>query len=116
MTAALVAGIQTTMPSRLEGFIASAMRFFLEGDVFTGQDVAAMLGLPPADWTQVLVRLSGGLANAAGGLADREPRLGGILRALKLRYVERLVRGELGGTRTQFRIPVHLHEMWANRT
>jgi hypothetical protein len=112
LTAALVAGMQTTMPPPLHGFIPSAMRFFLENDPFTGKDVAAILAVPPADWTERLVAFAGGLADIAGGIAGHHQLAAQALRAFKVHYVNRLLVSERGPGRPSFRIPAYLQDLW----
>jgi hypothetical protein len=112
MAEALIEGMQTTMPPFFKGFIASAMRFFLENDTITGQNVADMLWLPRADWTTLLVEAAGALGNLAGLAALQESHLTAMLRHFKLQYIQRLLKVERGPGRPAFRIPTRLQEIW----
>lgn len=100
---------RTTMPLGFEGFVVSAMRFFLEDETISGQDVAALLGLPPPDWTGLLVRLAGLIADSAGQTAGLPGRL---LSAFKLKYLQIFLQVERGPQRPKFRIPEHLYSAW----
>ena len=102
------------MPPLLGGFIPSAMRLFLEQDTFTGKDVAAILDVPPANWTVVLVRLAGDLADLAGDVARHHHFAAAALRKLKIHYLNRLIASERGPGRPSFRIPSYLQDLWMN--
>jgi hypothetical protein len=112
LAAALVEGYRGLMPEPLRGTPLSLIHFFLDRDPFTGENIAAMLGLPPADWT----------ACVAGFLVDvdrffSERKLQAWLPDRAISYVSRhLIEGmlllERGGQRAPFSIPDALKARW----
>ena len=113
LAAALVEGLQTLMPPGLAGFIPSAMRFFLERDLISGRDIAAILAVPSADWSRSLVVLAGELAGLGGELAGEDVHVGTALRALRMHYIDLLLQCERGPGRPAFRIPQRLRDLWS---
>ena len=112
LAAALVEGYRGLMPEPLKGTPVSLIHFFLDRDPFTGENIAAMLGLPAADWT----------ACVAGLLVDvdrffSERRIHAWLPDRAISYVSRhLIEGmllvERGGKRAPFTIPDTLKTRW----
>jgi len=112
LAAALVEGYRGLMPELLKGTPVSLIHFFLDRDPFTGENIAAMLGLPPADWT----------ACVAGFLVDVDRFFGqrsiqAWLPDRAISYVSRhLIEGmllvERGGRRAPFTIPDTLKARW----
>jgi hypothetical protein len=112
LTRDLIAGMRSTMPSPLEGFIPSAMRFFLEDDTITKKNVADMLSIPRDDWTRLLVEGAGFFGGLVADLAQNERHLALALRQIKLFYIRGLLAVERGSTRPRFRIPDGLLDVW----
>jgi len=112
---ALVEGYQGLMPLLLQGAPASLIHFFLDRDPFTGQNIAALLGLPPADWTRYVVEI---VAHVEHFLGERN--IQPSLEDKAISYVSRhLIEGllllERGGHRAPFYIPHHLRKAWGVR-
>jgi hypothetical protein len=110
LAASLVEGLEAQMPRGFEGFIASGMRFFLEKDAITGRDVAALLKLPPADWTTILVDLARTFS-FLDTFVNQERHVAAAIRSLRTHYVDFLLRQSLAG-RPEFRIPDTLRDLW----
>lgn len=112
---ALVEGYQRLLPALLEGAPVSLIHFFLDSDPFTGQNVAALLGLPPADWTRYVVELVVHVERFFG-----ERNIQPSLEDQAVSYVSRhLIEGLLlaprGGRRAPFLIPDGLQARWGIR-
>ena len=110
---ALVLGYEALLPALLRGAPASLIHFFLDRDPFTGQNIAALLGVPPANWTRVVSELAVDIdhffdcRNIGHSLCDRS-----------ISYVSRhLIKGmllvERGGKRAPFTIPDQLRARWS---
>jgi hypothetical protein len=112
---ALVEGYEGLMPLLLKGAPVSLIHFFLDRDPFTGQNVAALLGLPPADWTRYVVDIVAhverffGERNIQPSLEDKA--IGYVSRHL----IEGLLLVERGGHRAPFYIPDDLRKRWGVR-
>jgi len=112
LAAALVEGYRGLMPELLKGTPVSLIHFFLDRDPFTGENIAALLGLPPADWTACV---SGFLVDVDRFFSERQIQSWLPDRAIS--YVSRhLIEGlllvERGGQRAPFSIPDTLRARW----
>jgi hypothetical protein len=93
----------------------SLIHFFLDKDPFTGQNVAELLGLPPADWTRYVVDLVVhverffGERNIQPSLEDR------AISYVSRHFIEGLLLLERGGHRAPFFIPHDLRKRWGVR-
>ena len=109
LTAQLLSAVETLFP--LKGYALSLTHFFLEDTVFGG-DVAAILGLPGANWTQWLVRARAvekravlGLLNAVPGARKR--------RSFVARHVaQKMILLQRPEERGPFEVPVALRRRW----
>jgi hypothetical protein len=112
---ALVEGYQGLLPLPLKGAPVSLIHFFLDKDPFTGQNVAQLLGLPPADWTRYVVDLVVhverffGERNIQPSLEDR------AISYVSRHFIEGLLLLERGGHRAPFFIPHDLRKRWGVR-
>jgi hypothetical protein len=112
---ALVEGYQGLLPFLLKGAPVSLIHFFLDRDPFTGQNVAALLGLPHADWTRYVVDLVAhverffGERNIQPSIEDKA--IGYVSRHV----IEGLLLVERGGRRAPFFIPHDLRQRWGVR-
>ena len=112
---ALVEGYQGLLPLLLKGAPVSLIHFFLDKDPFTGQNVAELLGLPPADWTRYVVDLVVhverffGERNIQPSLEDR------AISYVSRHFIEGLLLLERGGHRAPFFIPHDLRKRWGVR-
>lgn len=112
---ALVEGYQGLLPLLLKGAPVSLIHFFLDKDPFTGQNVAELLGLPPADWTHYVVDLVVhverflGERNIQPSLEDR------AISYVSRHFIEGLLLMERGGHRAPFFIPHDLRNRWGVR-
>lgn len=112
---ALVEGYQGLLPLLLKGAPVSLIHFFLDKDPFTGQNVAELLGLPPADWTHYVVDLVVhverffGERNIQPSLEDR------AVSYVSRHFIEGLLLLERGGHRAPFFIPHDLRRRWGVR-
>jgi hypothetical protein len=109
---ALIEGYRGLMPWLLKGAPLSTIHFFLDRDPFTGQNVAELLGLPPANWTRHLVKLVAwferlfGKRNVHPSLEDQ------VLSYVSRHVIEGLLLVERGGQRAPFFIPDGLQQRW----
>jgi ER-bound oxygenase mpaB/B'/Rubber oxygenase, catalytic domain len=112
---ALIEGYQGLLPLLLKGAPVSLIHFFLDRDPFTGQNVAELLGLPPADWTRYVVDLVVhverffGERNIQPSLEDR------AISYVSRHFIEGLLLLERGGHRAPFFIPHDLRKRWGVR-
>jgi hypothetical protein len=112
---ALVEAYEGMLPLLLKGAPISLIHFFLDSDPFTGQNVAALLGLPAADWTRYVVDIVAhverffGERNIQPSLEDKA--IGYVSRHL----IEGLLLVERGGHRAPFYIPHDLRKRWGVR-
>ncbi|MET0791112.1 MAG: oxygenase MpaB family protein [Polyangiaceae bacterium] len=112
LAAALVEGYRALMPELLKGTPVSLIHFFLDRDPFTGENIAAMLGLPPANWTECV---AGFFVHVDRFFSERQIQAWLPDRAIS--YVSRhLIEGmllvERGGRRAPFTIPDELKARW----
>lgn len=99
LTASLMQGLQTLMPSVMEGLPASLLRFFLEAHVVRGRPVVDMLELPEANWTGVVPRGFQALNVLSGWVDARSPRAGRWVRGVRDGVAAQLILEEPGGPR-----------------
>ncbi len=112
MANALVEGLQTILPHSLHGMPASLIHFFLDSDPFTHQDVAAMLKVPPADWTESLTKVIGAVGHLLESIsADLDPAAK-VIRFASRELVKGMLLVERGGQRAPFAIPPDLADEW----
>ena len=114
MTAALVEGMQSLTPDFFDGLPASMIRFFLDQDTFLSEDVAGMLGVPPADWTKVLIRGIEEVGELVHWLGHSR-EAAHVIRFMSRRFVDALLLAERGGARAPFTIPWDLQMQWKLR-
>jgi hypothetical protein len=115
LTRALIDGLDGLVPLHIR-FAPSAMRFFLANDPISGrEDVADLLAIPAANWTEELIGLEGFTAWLTGDWARHSPFVAAFLRKLRLSYVELLLRAQRGPGRPGFRIPQRIQDLWRGR-
>jgi hypothetical protein len=112
LTAALVAALDGLIPHAFSGFSASAMRFFLEADELSGQDVPKILGLPHANWTELVVWAMKAVAEIESWLSHSRD-VAGVIRWFSRHYVDALLAFDRGGNRPPFSIPDRFRQEWA---
>jgi hypothetical protein len=112
LAAALEQGLEGLLPPGAGGIITTAMRFFLEKEPLSGKDLAAMLAVPPKDWTGPILTLMGRLAELGGLIADDDAIAGEALRALRILFLDLLLKVHVDGSRPPFRIPDSLRALW----
>lgn len=113
LTQALVEGYQSLMPSEhLKGMPASFLHFFLDSDPFTHQNVAAMLQVPPADWTEELTRVATVIGDALEFVSKHFDLGARLLRWVGREMVRGMLLMERGGQRPPFAIPPTLASEW----
>ena len=112
---ALIEGYQGLLPLLLHGAPASLIHFFLNRDPFSGQNVAALLGVPPSDWTRYVVDLVA-LIERFFGERNIQPSLEDKAISYVSRHlIEGLLLVERGGQRAPFYIPHDLRARWGVR-
>ena len=112
MAKALVEGLQTILPGVLHGLPASLVHFFLQNDPFTHQNIAAMLEVQPANWTESVARIVGVVGNLLERIsADLDPGAR-LVRFASRELVRGMLRVERGGRRAPFAIPPDLADEW----
>lgn len=112
MTAALIGGMQGLMPRLMPGLAGSMVHYFLDNDPFQHQDVAAMLGVAPANWTQIIVHLVADVSGLVGLIGEGSRDAAAIIRHFSRPFVSALLDVERGGQRTGFQIPLELRDAW----
>jgi hypothetical protein len=112
LTKALLEGYRGLLPSVLSGMPASLMHFFLDTDPFDARNVAELLGVPPADWSEYAARLTlkAEAWAARYGLENRMAH--GALRWVSRPLIEGMLLVERGGRRAPFDIPAELRSRW----
>jgi hypothetical protein len=112
MARSLVDGLQTILPHALHGMPASLVHFFLDDDPFTHQNVAAMLEVAPADWTESVAKIVGAVGELVERIStDLEPSAR-VIRFASRELVRGMLRVERGGRRAPFAIPPNLATEW----
>jgi len=112
MTKALIDGYVTLIPHMFEGLAATMIRHFLAEDAFMGQDVATMLGVPPANWTEIFVEMIEGTGHLLHWLGDESNNIAKVIRFFSRKFVEAMLTVERGGNRPPFEIPSDLKDIW----
>jgi hypothetical protein len=112
LTAALIDGMQSLMPSLTPGLAGSMVHHFLDNDPFQHQNVAAMLGVAPANWTLHLVHLITDVTGLIGALGEGSRDVAALLRLVSRPFVRALLEVERGGTRPRFAIPDSFRDEW----
>lgn len=110
----LIEGYQRLLPLVLHGMPASMMHFFLQPESLTGRNIAAMLDVPPANWTLGVTRLAAGLDAFLAKHGIDNPLVGNLAGLVG----REIVRGFLcveRANRAPFSIPLTLHELWGTR-
>lgn len=112
LTAALIEGMQSLMPSLTPGLARSMVHHFLDNDPFQHQNVADMLGVAPANWTRHLVSLITDVTGLIGALGEGSRDVAALLRLVSRPFVKALLEVERGGTRPRFSIPDSFRDEW----
>jgi len=112
MTAALIDGMQTLMPSLTPGLASSMVHYFLDNDPFQHQNVAKLLEVPKANWTTLLVHLISDVSGLVGWFGEGSKDAAGVIRFFSRPFVMALLDVERGGNRAKFYIPEHLQRQW----
>lgn len=109
---ALVEGYQRLLPELLHGVPASLIHFFLDDDPFTGQNIAALLGVPPADWTRAVAELVVHVDRFLGRHEVESSFADAAFSFVSRHLIEGLLLVERGGQRAPFTIPDELQRRW----
>jgi hypothetical protein len=112
---ALLEAYQGLMPLLLKGAPASLMHYFLDSDPFTGQNIATLLDLPPADWTRYGVDLVVHVERFFGERNIRPSLEDQAISYVSRHLIEGLLLVERGGRRAPFYIPQELRKSWGVR-
>lgn len=105
LTASLLEGLRSLLPSPLSGLPASLVHFFLDAHEVGGQRVVDMLEVPEADWTVVIPQGIRGFNGLVGWVDARAPWAGTWLRGVRERVASQLVLEEPGGAQPSPRVP-----------
>ena len=103
------------MPLLLKGAPASLIHFFLDRDPFGGQNVAALLGLPHADWTRYVVDIVVHVERFFGERNIQPSREDKAISSVSRHLIEGMPLLERGGNRAPFYIPHDLRQRWGVR-
>lgn len=112
LAGALVAGYQALLPDLLKGVPASLIHFFLDEDPFTGQNIAAMLAVPPADWTRAVAELAVHIDRFFGRHEVESSLADAAFSFVSRHLIEGMLLVERGGRRAPFTIPDALQDRW----
>jgi hypothetical protein len=108
MTSALIEMMRQLIPGNVfDGMPGTLIRYLL------GDDVAGLLGVPPSDWSRILI----GPLRLLGWVTDEEvdmkpPMVAKLMSLLGRRVLDGLVWVNRGPERLPFRIPTVLRESW----
>jgi hypothetical protein len=109
----LIQGYQRLLPGFLEGMPASMMHFFLEQELLTGRNIAAMLDVPPPNWTLSVTRLAVSLDDFLNQHGIENPLSSGVAGFIGRELIKGFLRAERVPGRATFSIPLDLHEQWS---
>ena len=109
----LIQGYQRLLPGFLSGMPASMMHFFLEQEALTGRNIAAMLDVPPPNWTLSVTRLAVSLDDFLSEHGIANPLSSGVAGFIGRELIKGFLYAERGPGRASFSIPVELHETWS---
>jgi len=109
----LIVGYQQLLPRFLDGMPASMMHFFLEKELLTGRNIAAMLDVPPPDWTLSVTRLAVSLDDFLSKHGIDNPLSSSVAGFIGRELIKGFLRAERMPGRATFSIPVDLHEQWS---
>jgi hypothetical protein len=111
LTRALLQMLEYTLPgTAFDGLPSSIMRHLM------GNDVADMLGVPLADWTETLRRVLRVTARGLSVVADESESMNKLVRVFSRELIESLSWISRGGERTAFTIPETLRDSWGMRS
>jgi ER-bound oxygenase mpaB/B'/Rubber oxygenase, catalytic domain len=109
---ALIEGYERLLPELLRGTPRSLIHFFLDRDPFTGQNIAALLAVPPADWTRVVAELAVQVDRLLGRHEVKTSLADAAFSFVSRHLIEGLLLVERGGRRAPFTIPGALQQRW----
>lgn len=109
----LISGYQRLLPGFLSGMPASMMHFFLEKESLTGRDIAAMLDVPPPNWTLSVTRLAVSLDDFLSKHGIDNPLSSSVAGFIGRELIKGFLSAERMPGRATFSIPVDLHEQWS---
>jgi hypothetical protein len=109
----LIGGYQRLLPGFLGGMPASMMHFFLEQESLTGRDIAAMLDVPPPNWTLSVTRLAVSLDDFLSKHGIDNPLSSSVAGFIGRELIKGFLSAERMPGRATFSIPVDLHEQWS---
>jgi hypothetical protein len=112
MAKALVEGLKTLLPAVLHGMPASLVHFFLGDDPFTHQNIAEMLEVPHANWTESIAHVVGLVGNVLEQISDHLDPAAQLARFAGRELVKGMLLVERGGRRAPFAIPPDLADEW----
>jgi len=106
MVTALLDLMRDSIPGGvLRGLPPTMLRFFLRGD-------SRYLALPPADWTQIIVRVMHAMTRFVDSVIGGFRLSRKLYRAFNELLIGAMLRAERGGNRPNFDIPDHLARKW----
>lgn len=112
LTSALLTGYGNLLPKHLQGVPASLVRFFLEKDSFDHRNIAEMLGVPPADWTEHVALLAVHADEFLTRIGIENPIADKIIAYVNIHIIQKMLLVERGGNRAPFYIPDKLKHQW----
>lgn len=113
LTHALIEGMQEIIPDRIfEGLPPSMIHYFLNKDPITGKNIADMLRVPPANWTESALLALRALDTFTGWLSHESNFAIRAMRFFSRSFTEGLLRVERGGSRPPFFVPDSLQALW----
>lgn len=110
----LIAGYQQLLPRFLDGMPASMMHFFLEKESLTGRNIAAMLEIPPPNWTLSMTRLAVSFDDFLTKHGIDNPLSSSVAGFIGREMINGFLRAERMPGRATFSIPLDLHEQWSS--
>jgi hypothetical protein len=111
LAASLLQAMRARLPPGLSGIAGSLVHHFLGRDAFLQQDVAALLGVPRADWTRLLPPALAGMSRLGQQLGADSRLLAPVTRFASRKVVKLMLTQENDG-RAPFAIPASLSAAW----
>jgi hypothetical protein len=108
LTRTLLGVVAEIIPGKaLDGMPATLIRYY------SGDKVADMLGVPPSDWTRLLIPPLKAVSFVTDEMGDRNARVAALFGVIGRHVLKAMFRAMRGPNRFDWRIPSTVTERWA---